>query len=84
MHHHRAEHCVVVKGTALVERCGEEQPMGENQSTYIPMVCKHRLSNAGRIPVELIEFQSGTYLGEEDIVRCQDSYGRSSEKIQAS
>ena len=48
------------------------------------MVCKHRLSNAGRIPVELIEFQSGTYLGEEDIVRCQDSYGRSSEKIQAS
>ena len=77
MHHHRAEHWVVVKGTALVERDGEEQLVGENQSTYIPMGCKHRLSNPGRIPVELIEIQSGTYLGEDDIVRFQDRYGRS-------
>ena len=77
MHHHRAEHWVVVKGTALVERDGNEQLVGENQSTYIPMGCKHRLSNPGRIPVELIEVQSGEYLGEDDIVRFQDRYGRS-------
>ena len=77
MHHHRAEHWVVVKGPALVERDGNEQLVGENQSTYIPMGCKHRLSNPGRIPVELIEVQSGEYLGEDDIVRFQDRYGRS-------
>jgi mannose-1-phosphate guanylyltransferase len=64
MHHHRAEHWVVVKGTAVVERDGSEQLVGENQSTYIPMGCKHRLSNPGRIAVELIEVQSGEYLGE--------------------
>ena len=56
---------------------GTEQLVGENQSTYIPMGCKHRLSNPGRIPVELIEVQSGEYLGEDDIVRFQDRYGRS-------
>ena len=56
---------------------GNEQLVGENQSTYIPMGCKHRLSNPGRIPVELIEVQSGEYLGEDDIVRFQDCYGRS-------
>ena len=77
MHHHRAEHWVVVKGTAVVERDGSEQLVGENQSTYIPMGCKHRLSNPGRIPVELIEVQSGEYLGEDDIVRFEDRYGRS-------
>ena len=77
MHHHRAEHWVVVKGTALVERDGQEQLIGENQSTYIPMGCKHRLSNPGRIPVEMIEVQSGEYLGEDDIVRFEDRYGRS-------
>ena len=77
MHHHRAEHWVVVKGTALVERDGQEQLVGENQSTYIPMGCKHRLSNPGRIPVEMIEVQSGEYLGEDDIVRFEDRYGRS-------
>jgi mannose-1-phosphate guanylyltransferase len=77
MHHHRAEHWVVVKGTALVEQDGSEQLVGENQSTYIPMGCRHRLSNPGRIPVELIEVQSGEYLGEDDIVRFEDRYGRS-------
>jgi hypothetical protein len=77
MHHHRAEHWVVVKGTALVERDGSEQLVGENQSTYIPMGCQHRLSNPGRIAVELIEVQSGEYLGEDDIVRFEDRYGRS-------
>ena len=74
MHHHRAEHWVVVRGTALVERDGEQQLLGENQSTYIPMGCRHRLSNPGKIPVELIEVQSGEYLGEDDIVRFEDRY----------
>lgn len=77
MHHHRAEHWVVVNGTALVERNGETQLVGENQSTYIPFGCKHRLTNPGRIPMELIEVQSGAYLGEDDIVRFDDVYGRS-------
>ena len=77
MHHHRAEHWIVVKGTAVVEHDGESKLIGENQSTYIPMGCKHRLSNPGRIPVELIEVQSGAYLGEDDIVRFDDVYGRS-------
>ncbi len=81
MHHHRAEHWVVVKGTALVERDGEQQLVGENQSTYIPMGCHHRLSNPGRIPVEMIEVQSGEYLGEDDIVRFEDRYGRSDHRI---
>ena len=76
MHHHRAEHWVVVKGTALVERDGEKHLVGENQSTYIPLGCKHRLTNPGRMPVELIEVQSGAYLGEDDIVRYEDRYGR--------
>ncbi|WP_353292498.1 mannose-1-phosphate guanylyltransferase/mannose-6-phosphate isomerase [Synechococcus sp. M16CYN] len=80
MHHHRAEHWVVVKGTALVERDGNEQLVGENQSTYIPMGCKHRLSNPGRIPVELIEIQSGEYLGEDDILRFEDHYCRDDPK----
>ncbi len=81
MHHHRAEHWIVVKGTALVEKDGEKQLVGENQSTYIPMGCKHRLSNPGRMPVELIEVQSGAYLGEDDIVRLEDRYGRISQFI---
>jgi len=67
----------VVKGTAIVELNGEEQLLAENQSTYIPLGCKHRLSNPGKIPVEMIEVQSGEYLGEDDIVRFQDRYGRS-------
>ena len=77
MHHHRAEHWIVVQGTAVVERDGQEQLVGENQSTYIPLGCKHRLTNPGKIPVEMIEVQSGPYLGEDDIVRFEDLYGRS-------
>jgi mannose-1-phosphate guanylyltransferase len=77
MHHHRAEHWIVVQGTAVVEKDGIEELVGENQSTYIPLGCKHRLSNRGKIPVELIEVQSGPYLGEDDIVRFEDRYGRS-------
>jgi len=76
MHHHRAEHWVVVKGTAKVT-CGEDQILvAENQSTYIPIGNKHRLENPGSIPLELIEVQSGSYLGEDDIVRFDDEYGR--------
>ncbi|SBO43967.1 mannose-1-phosphate guanylyltransferase/mannose-6-phosphate isomerase [Cyanobium sp. NIES-981] len=77
MHHHRAEHWVVVKGTAVVEKDGHEELVGENQSTYIPLGARHRLSNPGKIPVEMIEVQSGSYLGEDDIVRFEDRYGRS-------
>jgi mannose-1-phosphate guanylyltransferase/mannose-6-phosphate isomerase len=77
MHHHRAEHWVVVKGTAVVEKDGVEELVGENQSTYIPLGARHRLSNPGKIPVEMIEVQSGPYLGEDDIVRFEDRYGRS-------
>ena len=77
MHHHRAEHWIVVQGTAVVEKGGVEELVGENQSTYIPLGCKHRLSNPGKIPVEMIEVQSGPYLGEDDIVRFGDLYGRS-------
>ena len=72
MHHHRAEHWVVVRGTALVEKNGVEELIGENQSTYIPLGAQHRLSNPGKIPVEMIEIQSGAYLGEDDIVRLED------------
>ena len=77
MHHHRAEHWIVVHGTAEVT-CEERVFMlGEDESTYIPLGHKHRLSNPGRIPLELIEVQSGAYLGEDDIVRYEDVYGRS-------
>ncbi|WP_237067933.1 mannose-1-phosphate guanylyltransferase/mannose-6-phosphate isomerase [Microbulbifer guangxiensis] len=77
MHHHRAEHWVVVSGTARVT-CGEQQMLlSENQSTYIPLGVKHRLENPGSIPLELIEVQSGSYLGEDDIVRFEDRYSRS-------
>ncbi|WP_269611641.1 mannose-1-phosphate guanylyltransferase/mannose-6-phosphate isomerase [Prochlorococcus marinus] len=76
MHHHRAEHWVVVNGTALIEKNGEKQLLSENESTFIPLGCKHRLSNPGRMKLKLIEVQSGTYLDEEDIIRFEDSYGR--------
>ncbi len=76
MHHHRAEHWVVVKGTALVTCEDKEFTLSEDQSTYIPIGHRHRLENPGRIPLELIEVQSGTYLGEDDIVRFEDVYGR--------
>jgi mannose-1-phosphate guanylyltransferase/mannose-6-phosphate isomerase len=76
MHHHRAEHWVVVKGTARVT-CGDEIfLLTENQSTYIPIGEKHRLENPGTVPLEIIEVQSGGYLGEDDIVRFEDRYGR--------
>ncbi|WP_175781816.1 mannose-1-phosphate guanylyltransferase/mannose-6-phosphate isomerase [Burkholderia anthina] len=76
MHHHRAEHWIVVKGTALVTNGDQERLLTENQSTYIPVGAKHRLTNPGKIPLELIEVQSGAYLGEDDIVRFEDNYGR--------
>ena len=76
MHHHRSEHWVVVKGTAEVEVDSENQVLTENQSVYIPLAAKHRLSNPGKIPLVLIEVQSGSYVGEDDIVRFQDKYGR--------
>ena len=76
MHHHRAEHWIVVKGTALITRGDEEVVLTENQSTFIPLGVKHRLENPGKIELELIEVQSGSYLGEDDIVRFEDTYGR--------
>jgi len=76
MHHHRAEHWVVVRGTAKIIRNGEEAILSEDQSTYIPLGTSHRLENPGKIPLELIEVQTGSYLGEDDIVRFEDKYGR--------
>jgi mannose-1-phosphate guanylyltransferase/mannose-6-phosphate isomerase len=76
MHHHRAEHWIVVRGTAKVT-CGEETFLvSENQSTFIPLGTRHRLENPGCVPLEMIEVQSGSYLGEDDIVRFEDVYGR--------
>lgn len=77
-HHHRAEHWVVVKGTAEITKGSETALLTENQSTYIPLGELHRLSNPGAIPLEIIEVQSGSYLGEDDIVRFDDHYGRGS------
>jgi mannose-1-phosphate guanylyltransferase/mannose-6-phosphate isomerase len=76
MHHHRAEHWVVVSGTARVTCNGKEFALTEDQSTYIPLGHKHRLENPGKVPLEIIEVQSGSYLGEDDIVRFDDAYGR--------
>ncbi len=76
MHHHRAEHWIVVSGTAEVTRGEEIILLTENQSTYIPLGVTHRLKNPGKLPLELIEVQSGSYLGEDDIVRFEDQYGR--------
>lgn len=76
MHHHRAEHWIVVSGTAEVTRGDELLLLSENQSTYIPLGVTHRLRNPGKVPLELIEVQSGSYLGEDDIVRFEDVYGR--------
>ncbi|MES2564405.1 MAG: mannose-1-phosphate guanylyltransferase/mannose-6-phosphate isomerase [Pseudomonadota bacterium] len=76
MHHHRAEHWVVVRGTARVTRGGEQLLISENESTYIPLGVSHRLENPGKVPLEIIEVQSGAYLGEDDIVRLEDAYGR--------
>ena len=76
MHHHRAEHWIVVHGTARVTREDSSYLVSENESTYIPLGNKHRLENPGRVPLEMIEVQSGSYLGEDDIVRFDDIYGR--------
>ena len=75
-HHHRAEHWVVVKGTAEITNGSKSLTLSENQSTYIPLGEVHRLANPGTIPLEIIEVQSGSYLGEDDIVRFEDTYGR--------
>ncbi len=75
-HHHRAEHWVVVKGTAWVHKAGEDIMVTENESIYIPVGVVHSLENPGVIPLEMVEVQSGSYLGEDDIVRYQDNYGR--------
>ena len=77
MHHHRAEHWVVVSGTAKVTRGDEVKLLAENESTYIPIGVKHRLENPGKVALHLIEVQSGGYLGEDDIVRFEDLYKRS-------
>ncbi|WP_337840975.1 mannose-1-phosphate guanylyltransferase/mannose-6-phosphate isomerase [Rheinheimera sp.] len=77
MHHHRAEHWIVVSGTARVTIDGRDQLVTENQSVYIPVTAVHALENPGKVPLELIEVQSGSYLGEDDIVRFEDRYGRS-------
>jgi mannose-1-phosphate guanylyltransferase/mannose-6-phosphate isomerase len=77
MHHHRAEHWIVVKGTAEITNGDQVILLTENQSTYIPQGQTHRLANPGKAPLEIIEVQSGSYLGEDDIVRFEDTYGRS-------
>ena len=76
LHHHRAEHWIVVNGTANVRKGDEEFVLNENESTYIPINTIHRLTNLGKMPLNLIEVQSGSYLGEDDIVRYEDDYGR--------
>jgi mannose-1-phosphate guanylyltransferase/mannose-6-phosphate isomerase len=80
MHHHRAEHWIVVRGTAKVTRGDEVFLLTENQSTYIPVGTKHRLENPGKLALELIEVQSGSYLGEDDILRFEDRYDRGAEE----
>ncbi len=75
-HHHRAEHWIVVTGTAEITNGEKVLTLTENQSTYIPVGAMHRLSNPGTIPLEIIEVQSGSYLGEDDILRFDDNYGR--------
>jgi mannose-6-phosphate isomerase-like protein (cupin superfamily) len=76
MHHHRAEHWVVVKGTALITINGEGKLYSENEAAYIPITATHCMENPGKIDLEIIEVQTGGYLGEDDIVRFEDAYGR--------
>jgi mannose-1-phosphate guanylyltransferase/mannose-6-phosphate isomerase len=80
MHHHRAEHWIVVSGTAQVTCDDQTFLLSENQSTYIPIGTRHRLENPGSIPLEIIEVQSGSYLGEDDIVRFEDVYNRAGKR----
>jgi mannose-1-phosphate guanylyltransferase/mannose-6-phosphate isomerase len=76
MHHHRAEHWIVVQGTARVT-CGDKTfLLSENESTYVPIGAAHRIENPGKVPLHIVEVRSGTYLGEDDIVRYEDAYGR--------
>ena len=75
-HHHRAEHWIVVAGTAKVTIDQEVRLVAANQSVYVPLGAVHRLENPGKIPVEMIEVQTGSYLGEDDIVRYEDRYAR--------
>ena len=75
-HHHRTEHWIVVSGTAEVQLNEDKQLLGENQSMYIPLGCMHRLSNPGKIPLKIIEVQSGPYLEEDDIERFEEDHGR--------
>ena len=79
MHHHRAEHWVVVSGTARVINGDETFLLSENESTFIPVGVVHALENPGKTPLEIIEVQSGSYLGEDDIVRLSDMYGRNTQ-----
>lgn len=81
MHHHRAEHWVVVRGTAEVTNGERTFLLGENESTFIPLGHVHRLANPGKVPLEIIEVQSGSYLGEDDIVRFEDTYGRAATAV---
>ena len=81
LHNHRAEHWVVVKGIAKIEIDNKESILHENQSTYIPISTKHRLSNPGKSNLIIIEVQSGSYLGEDDIIRFEDNYGRVKKKL---
>jgi mannose-1-phosphate guanylyltransferase/mannose-6-phosphate isomerase len=83
MHHHRSEHWVVVSGTAQTEVNDTEYLLTENQSIDIPKTATHRLANPGRVPVEIIEIQTGPYLEEDDIVRFDDVYGRIKDKGEA-
>ena len=76
MHHHRSEHWVVVSGSARVTKGDETFLLSENESIYIPVGVVHSLENPGKVPLEIIEVQSGSYLGEDDIVRLSDKYGR--------
>ena len=80
-HFHRAEHWVVVNGSALVTRDNETMLVRENESVYLPLGCVHRLENPGKIPLTLIEVQSGAYLGEDDIVRLEDDYNRPLDRL---
>ncbi|MNR09095.1 Alginate biosynthesis protein AlgA [compost metagenome] len=83
MHHHRAEHWIVVTGTAKVSIGDKQVLLSENQSTYIPVGVIHALENPGKIQLEMIEVQSGAYLGEDDIVRFEDRYGRANNMVVA-
>jgi len=76
MHHHRAEHWIVVEGSALITCNDRVFTLSENESTYIPVGATHRIENPGTVPLHIIEVQSGSYLGEDDIVRFEDTYGR--------